>query len=147
MPWFKKNAFWKTIAFDIGGVVMKGDFWTEEQTPMHGTRELIESLNDNYKTALATNNNALAFTAFDGRWAFRQLFDFVLVSGEIGVKKPDAAYFKKLIHLVNSKPSDIIFFDDQAENVEAAKKVGIKGVVFKDANQAREALKAMGIKV
>ena len=147
MPWFKKYAFKKTIAFDMGGVVVKGDFFTEEQTPIAGTRELIEGLKDNYKVALATNNNALAFVPFKEKFGFASLFDYIIVSGEIGVKKPDLKYFEKLVEATGSKPSDIIFFDDTLENVEAAKKLGIKGVVFKDPGQAKEALKAMGLRV
>lgn len=146
LPLFKKHFVSKTIAFDMGGVVTKGEFYTEEVTEMPGMRQLIERLSDNHKTALATNNNALAFQPFDAKFGFHALFDYVLVSGRVGVKKPDAAYFKKLVEMSGSKPGNIIFFDDTPENVEAAKKLGIKGIVFKSTEQCREALKGFGIR-
>ncbi len=146
MPWFKRFFIKKTVAFDMGGVFVQGDFFTQEQTETPGMRKLIKDLKHNYKVALATNNNALAFVSFNQKFGFSMLFDYVLVSGEIGVKKPDEAYFKKLVEVTGSKPSDIVFFDDDAANVEAAKKVGLKGVLFKSAEEARAELRKLGLK-
>lgn len=147
LPVFKKYFVKKTIAFDMGGVIVKGDFFTENMTEMPGMKELLSKLKDDYKTALASNNNALAFPAFNQKFGLGSMFDYLLVSGEVGVKKPDLAYFKKLVEMTGSKPSDIIFFDDDAGNVEAAKKAGFKAVVFKNAEQCKEALKGFGIRV
>src|SRR3989338_4276372 len=62
---FKRYFFKKAVAFDMGGVVTQGDFYTEELREMPGTRDLIERLRVNYKVALLSNMNALAFVPFD----------------------------------------------------------------------------------
>lgn len=44
--------------------------------------------------------------------------------------KPEEKIYKILLTRYNIKPENAIFFDDRPENVEAAKRLGIKGVVF-----------------
>ena len=44
--------------------------------------------------------------------------------------KPEEKIYKTLLTRYNIKPENAIFFDDRPENVEAAKMLGIQGVVF-----------------
>lgn len=143
---FKHYFFKKAVAFDMGGVVTQGDFYTEILTEMPGTRRLIERLKVNYKVALLSNNNAEGFVPFDRKFRLSHLFDEVIVSGREGVKKPDPRIFDITLKRLRVKASDLYFLDDTPENAEAAKKLGIRGIVFKDAKQAEEALKAAGLR-
>lgn len=141
----KKYFFSKAVFFDMGGVVTQGDFYTEVLTEMPGTRELIERLKVNYKVAMLTNNNALGFKPFDAKFGFSRLFDAVIVSGEEGVKKPDEKIFLIALHRLRVKAKNTYFLDDTAANVDAAKKIGIHGIVFKDAKTAEADLKKAGL--
>ncbi|MBI4360699.1 HAD-IA family hydrolase [Candidatus Micrarchaeota archaeon] len=142
----KRFFFRKAVAFDMGGVVTKGDFYTEELVEMEGTRDLVERLKVGHKVALLTNNNALAFGAFDRKFGLSQLFDVVIVSGKEGAKKPDEALFKIALRKLHVRSHDLYFLDDAPANVEAAKKLGIHGIVFKDATQAEAELKKAGLR-
>ncbi|MBI2444824.1 HAD-IA family hydrolase [Candidatus Micrarchaeota archaeon] len=142
----KKYLFSKAVAFDMGGVVTQGDFYTEVLTEMPGTRDLIERLKVNYKVALLTNNNALGFKPFDAKFGLSRLFDVVIVSGEEGVKKPDEKIFQIALQRLRVKAKNMYFLDDTAANVDAAKKLGIHGIVFKDAKQAEADLKKAGLR-
>lgn len=141
----KRFFFSKAVAFDMGGVVTRGDFYTEELTEMEGTRDLVERLKVGHKVALLTNNNALAFEPFDRKFGLSQLFDVVIVSGKEGVKKPDEKLFQIALRKLHVKPHDLYFLDDTPANVDAAKKLGIHGIVFKDAKQAEQELKKAGL--
>lgn len=141
----KKYFFSKAVAFDMGGVVTKGDFYTEVLTEMPGSRDLIERLKVNYKVAMLTNNNALGFRPFDAKFGFSRLFDVVIVSGEEGVKKPDEKIFQIALRKLRVKAKNLYFLDDTAANVDAAKKIGIHGIVFKDAESAEAELKKAGL--
>lgn len=56
--------------------------------------------------------------------------EFCFVSYELGCLKPDKEIYLKLVDKLSCKPEDIIFVDDKEKNVESAKKLGIKGVVY-----------------
>jgi HAD superfamily hydrolase (TIGR01509 family) len=56
------------------------------------------------------------------------LFDGIVISGHVGLIKPDPAIYQHLLTTYNLNPSDCIFIDDQAHNVHAAQKLGIHGI-------------------
>ncbi len=142
----KRYLFNKAVMFDMGGVVTQGDFYTEVLTEMPGMRDLIERLKVHYKVAMLTNNNALGFEPFNRKFGFSQLFDEVIVSGKEGVKKPDEKIFQIALYKLNVKAQNAYFLDDTSANVDAAKKLGIHGIVFTDAKSAEECLKKAGLR-
>lgn len=71
----------------------------------------------------------------------------IYVSGFIGDIKPNASIFKYMLDDAGLKPEDCIFIDDQLENIESARKLGITALHIKDKNyQAlRCQLKELGV--
>jgi epoxide hydrolase-like predicted phosphatase len=59
-------------------------------------------------------------------------FDVVVLSGQVGMRKPDPAIFLHTADLLGVAPSDCVFVDDLPHNVEAAVQVGMTGVVHTD---------------
>lgn len=60
------------------------------------------------------------------------LFDGILVSGMVNIKKPDPAIFIHLLSKYGLIANTCIFIDDAQENVTAATSVGITGIVCAD---------------
>ena len=58
------------------------------------------------------------------------LFDGILISGDCGLLKPDPAIFKLMLKKFNLNPCDCLYLDDQAENIIAAQKLGIRSVLI-----------------
>ena len=58
------------------------------------------------------------------------LLDAAVVSGEVGIKKPDAQIYKILLNKLGSRPSDCIYVDDRKNNLDAAKSLGMDTVLF-----------------
>lgn len=52
------------------------------------------------------------------------------LSGRVGTGKPDPAVFRAAIDGLGLAPGDVLFTDDRPGNVEAARRLGLKGVVF-----------------
>ena len=71
-------------------------------------------------------------------------FEDVVVSGEEGVIKPDRRIYEITDARMPYAPGEVIFFDDRQDNVDAARAYGFDAEVFKNADQAREALQARG---
>jgi epoxide hydrolase-like predicted phosphatase len=85
---------------------------------------------DGYKTALVTNN-IVEFREF---WRpmvpLDELFDVVVDSSEVGVRKPDRRIYEMtLAELGGVDPARSVFLDDYVGNVEAARRLGMYGIV------------------
>ena len=145
--WLKKSFMRPIILFDAHGVFLAGDLALDNFTEMPGTPALVERLRENYCVCLFTNMSPELFNFWNSKWKLTDRFDYVFVSGKIKAKKPDPHAFRIVVHQLGAKPSDIIFFDDIAENVESAASIGIKAVQFQSAAQAAAELRKLGVKV
>ncbi len=73
-------------------------------------------------------------------------FETVFKSYEEGVAKPEKAAFLKLLKRIKATLEERIFVDDVAANVEAAKKLGIQGIVFTSLPRLKKEFEKFGIK-
>ena len=58
--------------------------------------------------------------------------DGVFASSTLGVKKKDPLFFEKVAETLSLPPQEITFYDDEEENVEAAKRVGVDAQLYTD---------------
>lgn len=79
------------------------------------------------------------------KMGYYDLFSPVLLSYEIGVKKPNPEAFEILLKTLQKPPSDVIFIDDRIENVQAAKNLGIDSIQFISPGQLKKDLLEKGI--
>jgi putative hydrolase of the HAD superfamily len=54
--------------------------------------------------------------------------------------KPNADIYEHLMDKYNLKAQECVFIDDRVENIEAAKALGMKGIVFDNFSQASSEL-------
>jgi putative hydrolase of the HAD superfamily len=52
-------------------------------------------------------------------------FGVAVYSCEIGLAKPDPAYFDKAVAMIGADPATVLFVDDKQENVEGARAAGL----------------------
>lgn len=72
-------------------------------------------------------------------------FDAALMSNEIGFRKPERQFFQEASRRLGIPFANLIFIDDQLRWVKAARKVGIKSILFKSAEQLEKKLKRIGV--
>lgn len=85
------------------------------------------------RTAMVSNSWSLDDYPRD---RFADLFDAVLISGEIGLRKPDAPIYLLAAQRLGREPRDCVFVDDLPLNVEGATAVGMTGVVHRSADES-----------
>lgn len=76
---------------------------------------------------------------------FLDLMDGYCLSFQEHLIKPDEAAFHRLLDKYNILPGEAVFLDDTRENVEAAERIGIRGILFKSWEQAQRELCALGV--
>lgn len=98
---------------------------------------------DGYKLAICTNN----FTELGAVWRDGlplDLFDAVVVSCEVGFRKPDAEMFNHVTDRLGVDPGSVVLVDDFEANVDGARRVGWHGLlVGSDHAAAMTALAAL----
>jgi putative hydrolase of the HAD superfamily len=75
-----------------------------------------------------------------GKFNFIDRIDGKVVSGFVGMAKPDEDIYRCLVDKYGLKAEECVFIDDREENIQTAKVLGMKGIVFKDYEQARAEL-------
>lgn len=61
------------------------------------------------------------------------LFDAAVISGEVGLHKPQPEIYELACERLEVEPADCVFVDDLRENVAGAEAVGMTGVLHRDA--------------
>jgi HAD superfamily hydrolase (TIGR01662 family) len=131
----------KAVLFDFGGVVADGDYFTQPLSIRKGMPELVNSLKrKNYKVALLTNQNAEVADFLSKRFALDSMFSTQIVSGKVGIKKPDPRIYSHALKRINVKPENAVFVDDKVENLIGANKAGIRGVKFESVPQTAKGI-------
>lgn len=74
-----------------------------------------------------------------------QLFRDIVVSGRVGALKPEPAVYRILMDRNGLRPEDCIFIDDNPDNVEGARALGIDGIHFTGADALGRALARRGL--
>ncbi len=72
-------------------------------------------------------------------------FDIALSSCYVGLRKPDAAMYRRAIDIVCRPPERILFIDDRPENVAGALNAGIAALHFTGKAALRRQLAGMGV--
>lgn len=119
------------------------DIFTSE---MPRIAELMQELKDKgYRLLGLSNWSTKVFDIMRKFPAPFALLDGSLISHQVHLLKPDQAIYEAFCRKFDVKPSECLFIDDKAANIEGAKRAGWNGVVFTNTEQLREELKEAGI--
>ncbi|MBK9925563.1 MAG: HAD family phosphatase [Anaerolineales bacterium] len=104
--------------------------------------DFLRSLRSTHKTCLISN-------AWDDlreyilKEKFEDAFDHMVISAEVKVAKPSAKIYQIALDQLKVSPNEAVFVDDFYENIEACESLGIKGIHFKNPEDALRQLKAL----
>ena len=97
------------------------------------TIPMIQDLKDKgYKVYYLSNWSAWTHDLLQkaGKFDFLKYMDGGVFSYDVGYRKPDSEIYQILLNRYKINPEEAVFFDDRKENIEAANKLGIYGVLF-----------------
>jgi 2-haloacid dehalogenase len=114
--------------------------------PTAGSVEILAELRDRGIPLYGlTNWSAETYPAALQRFAFLRWFRGILISGEVGLIKPDPRIFALLIERFAIEPHCAVYIDDVEANVAAARPLGIHAIHFTTPAILREELVALGL--
>ena len=103
------------------------------QSPIYPTVEIIKRLSRGHPLYIFTNNGERVVERM--KKEYPEIFGYFsgcksCSASEDFLSKPNPEAFKNYLRIFNQKPEDIILIDNSPRNIEAAKKLGIKGILF-----------------
>jgi len=109
--------------------------------PIAGTVEIVAELHQRDTPLYVLSNfSAETFPAALERFDFLRWFRGLVISGEVGVIKPDPRIYKIMLARFAIDPHRTVYIDDVAANAEAARPFGIHGIHFTTPGALREEL-------
>ncbi len=97
--------------------------------------EAIRSMRGKVQTGLISNAWS-GLREFIAREKVIDVFDTVVISAEVGEVKPSAKIYEIALKQAKVRADEAVFVDDMAVNIEGCEKVGMKGILFKDPQEA-----------
>ncbi len=87
---------------------------------------------DGYRTALITNNVAEFADGWRAMIPVDDLFELVVDSSAVGMRKPDPAIFQVALDELGLGAAEAVFLDDAPGNVAAAEALGMRAILVED---------------
>jgi epoxide hydrolase-like predicted phosphatase len=90
-------------------------------------------------TALLSNSWGLDYP----RESWDQMFDVVVISGEVGMRKPEPRIYHLVADKLGIPPQQCVFVDDLEQNIQGAEEVGMVGVHHVTPQETLETLESL----
>lgn len=91
------------------------------------------------RTALLSNSWGNSYP----RHGWDDMFDEVVISGEVRMRKPDAEIYFHTLDLLKVKPQESVFVDDLPHNIKAATDLGMIGILHVDYETTKQELEVI----
>ncbi len=114
--------------------------------------EAVRRCSDRLTTGLLTNNFVLPADPVDGQAHVDRegemaevlgLFDAVIESSKVGVRKPDPRFYELACERLRIEPREAVFLDDLGVNLKPAKAMGMTTIKVVDPDEAITALESV----
>lgn len=106
----------------------------------------IQSFRDKgYRCYILSNYARRTYELTREELSFEKKMDGVLFSFQVQQIKPEPEIYRTLLERFDLEASECVFLDDNPANVEAARKLGIHGILFTGKEAAQRELQAFGV--
>lgn len=86
----------------------------------------VRSLRPRYRVVALSNAFSNAREEVTRRFGLDDLVEFMVISGEVGVAKPDPRIYEIMLSTLSLEPHEVLYVDDVEANVQAARDLGIR---------------------
>jgi len=124
--------------------------WWQDSIPVPGARELVKELHDKGYPLYVLSNASQDFHIYFDRIPGSEYLprERRFVSSDWRLLKPEHEIYERFLTTYGLAAGDCVFIDDNPSNVEAARRLGFRGIVFRgDMARLRRELREAGVEV
>jgi len=112
-----------------------------------GVEAMLDGLDDSLRLVCLSNTNDPHTETWRAKYPdLIGRFERVFVSHDMGVRKPEPACYRQVLDYLALPAGQVAFIDDKPKNVDAAKALGMHGIVATDAAQIAADLARLGVR-
>jgi putative hydrolase of the HAD superfamily len=120
--------------------------WSDIFSLNREVAEYVDELGARVRLFLLSNTNEMHYDHISRHFGVAGLFDEVLLSYQLGVRKPDPRIWQEALRRAGVSASACAYVDDIEEYVEVARELGLRGVHFRGAEALRRELEGLGVR-
>ena len=106
---------------------------------------IARSLKESYSLAVLSNDVKEWSSYLTGKFGLDKLFKVVVISGEVGYRKPGREIYTVLLDRIHESPSFCVLIDDRSKNLYTASQLGMKTIKFLREDVADDSSSDFGI--
>ncbi len=107
--------------------------------------EILKRLKEKYRLVLLSNTDVMRFGFIKKKFPEIMIFDAYVLSYSVGAMKPHPRIYDEALKKAGVEARECVFIDDIEENIEAAQKLGIKGILMTSETDLEAALQEMDL--
>jgi len=116
-----------------------------DPSPIHA-ESFFENLSKNYRLALLSNTDPIHMSNEEARFSFFRFFPIRIYSYRVGASKPDPLIYREALQACQVRAEEAVYIDDIAAYAEAARRLGMTGIVFQSPEQLQSDFRDLGIR-
>ncbi|NQV00807.1 MAG: HAD-IA family hydrolase [Parcubacteria group bacterium] len=142
------SEYWKDFqtliknGVDINEVIKK---YQDKIIIDNGVLKFASNLKNKYRLLALANESKDGIDLKNDKFKLPELFEKIYCSAYLNMAKPNKDIYEYVIEDANIDLSTTIFIDNQIENVKAAESLGIRSILFKNLEQLKKELNAIGV--
>ena len=117
--------------------------WTTQNPVMVAWQEQLKARG--LLTGILSNMGDNVLESIEREFSWLGNFDVLVWSYQLGIAKPDPAIYLYILKKLGTEPGETLFIDDKQVNIDAARQLGMKAILFTNVDRLREDLTATGL--
>ncbi|MBA7545684.1 hypothetical protein ES705_38056 [subsurface metagenome] len=122
--------FWNELGFGSNYPEIERDYLDTCLRIDSEFAEIAKTLAKDYSLAILSNDVKEWSNYLRTKFDLNRFFKIIIISGEVGYRKPDKRIYNILLDRIQSPPSDCVFVDDRSKNLRPGSEIGMKTIRF-----------------
>lgn len=146
---FFKSAHEKELTQRILDISLDPEHLIDVAKPITSMVQLAKQLKQQgFRLFILSNLAKEPFNVLRSAYAdIAQLFDGIIISGHVQMLKPHKEIYEHLLNTYKLNRYECVLIDNLEENIKAANKMGIAGIVHKNTRSTKAQLIKLGVKI
>jgi putative hydrolase of the HAD superfamily len=149
------DAYWAELARGAGVTIDSQDIERLRRLDVHMWSNINQEMTEwlarihsgGFRTAILSNMQTDMAAHARRKFDWLRYIDHQVFSCEVRSIKPDPAIYQHALAQLDAPQTEVLFVDDREENIQAARALGICGILFESVAKFRKDLEELGFPI
>jgi putative hydrolase of the HAD superfamily len=144
------EGFYREVVKRLGAKVGQDTFfrvYNDVFSPNPPVLDILRKLKNRYKLILLSNTDVKRFGFIKKKFPEILIFDDYVLSYEVGYLKPHPEIYQEALKKARVRAEECVFLDDLPENIEGARREGMKTILYGPQTDLEAILRKMNVTI